>query len=90
MCRLRIQELKIGNWEDFEKIEFFSLSLMRKRLSSGQKGFWGQDSYGAVAGGYEVVTGWLRGGYGVVMGWLWGGINYGVHRAKKLARGATN
>ena len=37
--RLRIQELKIGNWEDFEKIEFFSLFLMRKRLTSGQKWF---------------------------------------------------
>ena len=39
MCRLRIQKLKIGHWGDFEKIDFFSFFLMRKRLSSGQKWF---------------------------------------------------
>ena len=39
MCRFSIQELKIGNQGDFERIEFFSLFLMRKRLSSGQKWF---------------------------------------------------
>ena len=39
MCRLRIQKMKIRNIGGFEKIEFFSLFLMRKRLSSGQKWF---------------------------------------------------
>ena len=39
MCRLRIQKLKIGHWGGFEKIDFFSFFLMRKRLSSGQKWF---------------------------------------------------
>ena len=34
MCRLKIQKIKIGNWGVFEKIEFFSLFLMRKRLVS--------------------------------------------------------
>ena len=36
-CRIRIQKIKICWWEGFEKIEFFSLFLIRKRLSSGQK-----------------------------------------------------
>ena len=39
MCRLRIQKIKIGNWVGFELGPFFSLFLMRKRLSSGQKWF---------------------------------------------------
>ena len=39
MCRLRIQKLKIGNWGGFEKIDFFLIFLMRKRLPSGQKRF---------------------------------------------------
>ena len=37
--RIRFQEIKVGSLEGFEKIEFFSLFLMRKRLSSGQKWF---------------------------------------------------
>ena len=37
--RIRFKEIKIGRLEGFEKIEFFSLFLMRKRLSSGQKWF---------------------------------------------------
>ena len=37
--RIRFQEIKIGPWEGFEKKAFFSLFLMRKRLSSGQKWF---------------------------------------------------
>ena len=37
--RIRFQEIKIGSLEDFEKIEFFPLFLMSKRLSSGQKWF---------------------------------------------------
>ena len=32
MWRLRIQKLKMGNWGGFEKIDFFSFFLMRKRL----------------------------------------------------------
>ena len=36
---IRFQKIKIRPLEDFEKIEFFSLFLMRKRLSSGQKWF---------------------------------------------------
>ena len=43
---------------------------------------------------YRVVrvvnTGSLWGGSVVVMGWFQIGINYGVQRAKKLARVATN
>ena len=39
MCRLRIQELKIRKLVGFEKIDFFSFFLLRKRLSSGQKCF---------------------------------------------------
>ena len=35
--RIRFQEIKIGSLEDFEKIEFFPLFLMSKRLSSVQK-----------------------------------------------------
>ena len=34
MCRLRIQKLKIGPLGGFQKIDFFSFFLMRKRLSS--------------------------------------------------------
>ena len=37
--RNRFQEIKIGPWEGFEKKAFFSLFLMRKRLSGGQKWF---------------------------------------------------
>ena len=37
--RIRLQEIKIGPWEGFEKKAFFSLFLMRKRLSGGQKWF---------------------------------------------------
>ena len=37
--RIRFQEIKIGPWEGFEKKAFFSLFLMRKRLSGGQKWF---------------------------------------------------
>ena len=37
--RIRFQKIKIGPWEGFEKKAFFSLFLMRKRLSSGQKWF---------------------------------------------------
>ena len=37
--RIRFQVIKIGSWEGFEKIEFFSLFLMRKQLSSGQNWF---------------------------------------------------
>ena len=37
--RIRFHEIKIGSLEGFEKIEFFSLFLMRKRLYSGQKWF---------------------------------------------------
>ena len=33
------KKLKIGQRGNFEKIEFFSLFLMRKRVSSGQKWF---------------------------------------------------
>ena len=38
---VKIKNRKDQNWElrDFEKIEFFSLFLMIKRLSSGQKWF---------------------------------------------------
>ena len=38
---VKIKNRKDQNWElrDFEKIEFFSLFLMRKPLSSGQKWF---------------------------------------------------
>ena len=39
LYRIRFQEIKIGSLQGFEKIEFFSLFLMRKRLSSGQKWF---------------------------------------------------
>ena len=37
--RIGFQEIKIRPWEDFELGPFFSLFLMRKRLSSGQKWF---------------------------------------------------
>ena len=37
--RFRFQEIKIGCLEGFEKIEFFSLFVMRKQLSSGQNWF---------------------------------------------------
>ena len=37
MCRLWIQKIKIGRWGGFELGPFFSLFLMRKRRSSGQK-----------------------------------------------------
>ena len=37
--RIWFQEMKIGGWEGFEKKAVFSLFLMRKRLSSGQKWF---------------------------------------------------
>ena len=37
--RIRFQKIKIGPLKGFEKKEFFSLLLMRKRLSSGQKWF---------------------------------------------------
>ena len=33
------KKIKIGTLGDFEKIQFFALFLMRKRLSSGQKWF---------------------------------------------------
>ena len=36
---IRFQEIKIRPFGDFEKKAFFSLFLMRKRLSSGQKWF---------------------------------------------------
>ena len=36
---IRFQEIKIRPFQDFEKKAFFSLFLMRKRLSSGQKWF---------------------------------------------------
>ena len=39
LYRIRFQEIKIGSLQGFEKIEFFSLFVMRKRLSSGQKWF---------------------------------------------------
>ena len=39
LCTLRIQNTKVRWWEGFEKMEFSSLFLMRKRLSSGQKWF---------------------------------------------------
>ena len=35
--RIRFQKIKIGPLKGFEKKAFFSLSLMRKRLSGGQK-----------------------------------------------------
>ena len=37
--RIRFQEVKIRSLEGFEKIKFFSLFLMRKLLSTGQKQF---------------------------------------------------
>ena len=37
--RIRFQKIKIGPLKGFEKKEFFSLLLMRKRLSGGQKWF---------------------------------------------------
>ena len=37
--RVTTKKLKIGQRGNFEKIEFFSLFLMRKRVSSGQKWF---------------------------------------------------
>ena len=37
--RIRFQKIKIGPLKGFEKKAFFSLSLMRKRLSGGQKWF---------------------------------------------------
>ena len=37
--RIRFQKIKIGPWKGFEKKAFFSLLLMRKRLSGGQKWF---------------------------------------------------
>ena len=37
--RIGFQEIKIRPWEGFEKKAFFSLFLMRKRLSGGQKWF---------------------------------------------------
>ena len=37
--RTRFQEIKIVGLEGIEKIEFFTLSLMRKRLPSGHKWF---------------------------------------------------
>ena len=39
VSRIRFQEIKIRPFGDFEKKAFFSLFLMRKRLSSGQKWF---------------------------------------------------
>ena len=39
VSRIRFQEIKIRPFQDFEKKAFFSLFLMRKRLSSGQKWF---------------------------------------------------
>ena len=37
--RIRFQEIKIGSLEGFEKIEFFPLFLMRKRVSVVRSGF---------------------------------------------------
>ena len=37
--RIRFQKIKIGPLKGFEKKAFFSLLLMRKRLSGGQKWF---------------------------------------------------
>ena len=37
--RIRFQKIKIGPLNGFEKKAFFSLLLMRKRLSGGQKWF---------------------------------------------------
>ena len=37
--RIRFQNIKIGPLKGFEKRAFFSLLLMRKRLSSGQNWF---------------------------------------------------
>ena len=37
--RIRFQEIEIRISEGFDKMEFFSLFLMRKRLSGGQKWF---------------------------------------------------
>ena len=37
--RIRFQKIKIGPLKGFEKKAFFSLLLMRKRLSGGQKLF---------------------------------------------------
>ena len=37
--RIRFQKIKIGPLKGFEKKAFFSLSLMRKRLSGGQNWF---------------------------------------------------
>ena len=37
--RIRFQKIKIGPLKGFEKRAFFSLLLMRKRLSGGQKWF---------------------------------------------------
>ena len=37
--RIRFQEIEIGSLESFEKKAFFSLLLMRKRLSGGEQWF---------------------------------------------------
>jgi len=37
--RIRFKEIKIGSLEGFEKIEFFPLFLMRKRVSVVRSGF---------------------------------------------------
>ena len=54
----RFQKIKIGPLEGFEKKAFFSLLLMRKRLSGGQK--WFLEPYFPLIRGMFVFRSGLR------------------------------
>ena len=56
--RVTTINLKIGQRGNFEKIDFFSFFLMRKRLSSGQK--WFLRPYFPLIRGMFVFSGGLR------------------------------
>ena len=58
LCTLRIQNTKVRWWEGFEKMEFSSLFLMRKRLSSGQG--WFLSPHFPLIGGIFVFRSGLR------------------------------
>ena len=56
--RIRFQKIKIGPLKGFEKKAFFSLLLMRKRLSGGQK--WFLKPYFPLIRGMFVLRSGLR------------------------------
>ena len=56
--RIRFQKIKIGPLKGFEKKAFFSLFLMRKRLSGGQK--WFLEPYFPLIRGMFVFRSGLR------------------------------